>query len=355
MTLKQCVMIAAIFFALPQYCLSRSAFRPADPRFPQITTRWQGDARGYTITNARFRVYPLFGFSMRDFTDDLLPEKIFYRNNAEKFVHRNELDLRIEQAILEIKKYKKNIKKKQQLTYFTVLQDKNFNYKNNCGLIVLRFKEYPFVLKLFMETPQTFVDPHATGFEPTIFFYMGGGTNRHLSGITRIKNLKYITAKISSLPYWKERIELPRKWFWLPKDGKNIEIIGDNIGEQKHYETSIPGTYAIIADAMDFKNQLPMPTLERRRLVMQLCNDLHGYIDPHFDNYIFTPNGPRDFKIMIFDTEHFPTITGLETHKACSNHFTWYFHLAGKCVSDMFLQTKDDLIKSQMIRGELAL
>ena len=56
---------------------------------------------------------------------------------------------------------------------------------------------------------------------------------------------------INNNPYWQSRVDMPRKWFWLPKNTEWITIAGANIGKYKQVSIDIPGTYCIIADAID--------------------------------------------------------------------------------------------------------
>ena len=79
---------------------------------------------------------------------------------------------------------------------------------------------------------------------------MGGGVNRHLSGFTRIKNAQAFKEFITKNPYWQSRVDMPRKWFWLPCNTRWITIAGANIGKYKQVSIDIPGTYCIVADAI---------------------------------------------------------------------------------------------------------
>src|SRR5438128_603586 len=80
------------------------------------------------------------------------------------------------------------------------------------------------VLKLFIETPETFCNPYSKGPEPIFFWYMGGGAGRHVAGITRVKNLKTMKSLTELHPYWYDHIIFPRKWFWLPNNTRWINL-----------------------------------------------------------------------------------------------------------------------------------
>lgn len=316
---------------------------------PEVTAQWS-DGSGKTITQNRYlRYYPIFSFNKTDFTPFLLPQKkIPYKKGQTQIVYGTQLSKLIEDVLDEIKTKKEKIKKDGYLTDFFILQDKNFNYKQLCGLIVLSFKDYPFVVKLFFETPQTIFDYHATGIEPTFFFYMGGGSNRHMSGFTRIANRKQIEQKVKTLDRWKDHIALPRKWFWMPKSEETIVLSGKNIGDLESVTTEIPGVYAIIADKVDFSQQTNMLSVnKKRKMFMQLCNDLELNIDPHAKNFaLFEDKVRNKFTIVLVDTEHFPTMVGQLRRKSFKNHNQWYLYLCGKCFNDMFLQSKRDLIEA---------
>jgi hypothetical protein len=197
-----------------------------------------------------------------------------------------------------------------------------------------------------MEKPNTILDFHATGLEPIFFFHMGGGSNRHLSGFTRLTNHSFITQRIAQFPQWAYHVALPRKWFWLPQQQKNIVMIGKNIGDLPEITTEFPSIYAVIADKIDFSQQTnKLSSSKKGEIIMQLCNDLQLNIDPHSKNFAFTEDPlHQQFKITLVDTEHFPTMVGDIKTKSLKTHQTWYLFLAGKCFKDMYLTTKRDAL-----------
>lgn len=327
-----------------------------DDKLPQITTRWLGSSMGFTIKNSHLEEYPIFHYKVEDLYPYKLPTgPIPLRNNPNKSVKGSVLARSIERVVQELKEHRK------EFTDFIVLQNKNYNSKCCCGLIVLKFKKYPFVLKLFIEEPETFADPFGKGLEPICFFYMAGGVNRHVTGLTRIRNAIVVNNKIESLPQWAGCVDIPRKWLWLPSSPKLLEIIGRNIGGKKEIRTILPSIYGIVADAIDMNNQFQMPTKQKKQVVMQLCNDLDVFIDPHYNNFTFLPNNDplsinrRPYKIVIVDTEHFPTIVGLKQKKTFRDHNSWYLYLGAKCFKDTFLRTKQERRNAQIIPNELAL
>jgi len=315
------------------YQTSRSPLRKKDPSIPQLTTCWHGESMHYSRSSSHYEKYPLFEIFDQDYFDaHTIPDQIAnLENNA--MIPNISINAMIEELLDEIKAGKKTF------TNFIVLQKKNFNIKKQCGLIVLRFREYPFVLKLFMETPETFVDPYCKGVEPAAFFFMAGGTNRHISGLTRIYNLEWIQEQLQTLPQWS--VHLPRKWFWAPKNNRYIEIVGTNIDQQSPLKTLVPSIYGIIADAIEIKENHTLSKKNRNDLIMKLCTDLNFYIDPHGDNYIVTCDTTGKHTIHLLDTEHFPSMVGIHDPVSFDSYTSWYLYLAGKCATDAFFRLKN--------------
>ena len=89
---------------------------------------------------------------------------------------------------------------------------------------------------------------------------------------------------------------------------------------------------------------------------MQLCMDLHLFVDPHADNFVikYRP-ATDDYSISIVDTEHFPSMVGLKEEPFFNNHLEWYIYLAAKFFQDAFLQTKKARRKAQKLFNPCAL
>ncbi len=334
--------------------IGRSPLRTSEKNIPTITVFMTGNSKKYTLRASSLEEYPLFhAFDKKHFFSNMIPTtQINYFDNehfSKKKIQGNVtgsiLQKLAQTALNEAKQ------KKKRFTHFNVLQTKNFNRKHQCGLLVLEYKDYPFVLKLFMENAKTFVDYHCKGIEPIVFFYMNHcPSTRHTAGLTRIKNRSIILNKLAQHPYWSDQsIIIPRKWFWLPKTEPWLHIIGKNIGISKQLKTSMPSVYGIIADKMDMKTNKHVISLkEKKKIAMQLCNDLYLLIDPHITNYHFALDKKTGrIGITICDTENFHSIVGLKEPKQCKSHSTWYFFLAGKCVEDMLFRTKNRRIAAQ--------
>ncbi len=326
----------------------RSVHRPKDPSLPTITTSWQEDSQYFTLADSHWEPYPLFSLFDRSFFNKrLLPTgTLSFRNNKTEHVTTVHLNTLIEQLLDEIKQQKK------KYTHFTVLQKKDFNRRRGCGLIILKFNNYPFVLKFFIETPDSFINPWYKGREPVFFFYMGGGVNRHLTGLTRIKNLELINKKLKKNTYWNHRVSTPRKWYWLPKNSKWIHIQGKNIGNKKEQKTKIPGIYGIIADYIESDSALSLMNPYDRKTALTLCNDLGMIIDPHIQNF-FVEKATK--KLVIVDTEHFPTVVGFKEEKTFNNYFEWYLRLSAKFAKNFFFRTKDERKQAQLTSSDCEL
>jgi hypothetical protein len=309
----------------------RSVHRPKDPLMPEIVARWVGDSTSYSVRNYHFEEYPLQLFDPEEFKEHLLPPgTLNFRGNPQKTVTREQLTSQIEQLLGELSAGKRIF------SNFVVLQAKDYNFKKTKGLIILKFKEYPFVVKLFMETPDSFISPFDKGMEPIFFFFMGGGINRHLSGFTRIKNREIILARLADSP-WGSLVDIPRKWYWVPSNIKWIEVKGINIGSIKEQKIQFPGTYCIIADAIDAERSPSLFNGEDKKTALDLCNFLDVWIDPHMKNFMIEKETK---KFIIVDTEHFPSTVGLREKITFDSYSNWYLYLAGKCWQNAFMQTK---------------
>lgn len=317
---------------------ARSVHRKIDTSTPWISSHWKGHHRAYINADSRYDEYPLF--SCQQYLDDLIQNHTLplHLELPDKdnlvVINRTVLNQLLEELVREV------LRKKNKFKNFIVLQNKNFNRRKTCGLLVLKSKQYPFVVKLFLETPKTFINPFCKGFEPIFLHYMSNGANRHVSGLTRIANRQYVLDKIDKNPYWQNRITIPRKWFWMPQRVSWIELNGHNIGEHKNISAFFPSVYAIVAESIDTHQREGFED-RKSEIVMELCNDLDTVIDPHITNFIVKED-PISKKplITIIDTEHFPTMLGLDQAVFFNDHFSWIAYLASKCLKDIYFRPK---------------
>lgn len=315
---------------------------------PKLIAKWAHSNTEYILHNSHIEEYPLFVvYNEEHFNKHILPTTdISYRYEPQKQVSGQFLNSLIEQLVEEIKACKR------KFTHFVMIQDKDFNHKKPAGLIVLRFKDYPFILKLFIETPESFVNPWCKGTQPVWFFYMGGGVNRHITGLTRIKNLELIRSKIEVHPLWSTFIDVPRKWFWQPKEQEWVMLIGNNLGSKKELRTCIPSIYAIVADQIIAADETNDCWQRRHELALELCNGFDMFIDPHIDNFL-VEEGTNKF--VIIDTEHFPTLVGFKKKCSFNSYVQWYYELSKKATHDIYFRLKSERKAAQFQRSELNL
>lgn len=324
----------------------RSPHREQYQLVPEIITQWENDKQSYSMKSAFLQEYPLFKlYNHAYFSSKLLPGHIPTRNNPDQFIDGSQVSDSIENLLCEIKNNKK------KFTDFELLQWKDYNKKHHYGLMVLKFKKYPLVLKLFIETPQSLTAPFNKGFEPIFLFCMGGGINRHMTGFTRIPNLEMINHKLKQSEQWRDTVVTPRKWYWLPKHCRWITITGKHINKNDEpLRTKIPGTYAIIADYIECERKFSILNNQDTQRALDLCNYLELFIDPHIENFMVEKDTK---KIAIVDTEHFLTLVGIEkVDKEYKNYASWYMDLVLKCLKDNFFCTKRDRMENRKRSSE---
>ena len=328
-------------------CKCRSIYRPSDPLLPSIIAKWQDDDKIYKLSKYHLEEYPLFClFDKEYFEKNILPTgQINFRYNPNQAVNTQQLTDLIIDLLNEIKKGKRNF------THFSILQSKDYNFNKSSGLLIVKFKKYPFVVKLFVETPESFVSPFDKGIEPIFCFFMSGGINRHLLGFTRLKNREIIMQRIAKSP-WARNVDIPRKWHWVPPDSRWIEMHGFNIGQVKEHVIQFPGTYCIIADAIEHDHMASLFNSNDKKMALDLCNYLDVWIDPHMKNFMIEKESK---KFIIVDTEHFPSFTGLKEKVTFESYTNWYLYLTGKCWRNTFMQTKKERHNPKKPHPEMSL
>lgn len=320
----------------------RSRHRLIYETMPEISTRWLNDPHGevYRLKSLYIQEYPLFTtFDKEHVFSHLLPKgPISYRNEPEKTVNSEELTKIIEKTVTDIYKYNKKPPSLDE--HFIILKKLNFDWQSHAGLLVLKFKKYPFVVKLFMETPESLVNPLSKDIQQAASFIMSGGVNRYMLGFTRIKNLEAMRARIATSPYWSSLVDTPRKWFWISPHTRWLVLEGHHVGMQKKYHRmELPSVYALICDAIESDNRFNLFNRKERELSLNLSQFLGPRIDPHIYNFM---REKATGKIIIIDTEHFPSIVGLKEPMVYKNYPSIYSQLAGKFLRDYFFTTKKD-------------
>lgn len=332
--MKKILLIFFIGTILSVY--GRSIYRPTDPYMPEIITRWVGQNQHYSMRRYHLEEYSLLNlFDLTFFNQYLLPENtsLTYRNNPQKSVMSQILIEKINNLLNEIKRGN------HKFSDFTILQSKDYNFKKMSGLLIVKFNDYPFVVKIFIETPDSFICPFDKGIEPIFCFFMSGGINRHLLGFTRIKNREILINRVKNSS-WASLVDIPRKWHWIPKNSRWIELTGLNLGGLGKKQTiCFPGTYCVIADAIEAERTPSLFNAQDKKMALDLCNFLDIWVDPHMQNFLIEK---KSKKFVIVDTEHFPSFTGLREKINFDSYSNWYLYLAGKCWRNTFMQTKKE-------------
>lgn len=326
----------------------RSVHRPADTTLPEIVTYWTDtpNRKGNSLRSSYLEEWALFDrYNPKSIEENLLPSTLSYRYDPTQSVQADMLNSLIEEFIAEL--FRITIKPdNRSFKNFIILKDRNFNYRMHAGLIILKFKHYPFVVKLFIENPESFTRPYTKGTETSMFFIMGGGMNRFLAGFTRIPNLAALREVIEADPAWRDRIILPRKWYWLPRTKRTFTVVGKNIGPRNQTQSlELPSIYGIICDEINMERQLNTFDARDRALVYDIINLLGNRLDPHIYNF-FIEKGTG--KIAIIDTEHFASMVGIRgLPMEYNTNFGWYVKLANKCIKDSMFRTKSSRITLQ--------
>jgi hypothetical protein len=323
--------------------MARSIYRPTDYDRPYIYAQWAtgGPRHFFYDSHLNDIMFKLYDHS--HVISHLLPTTaLSYRYEPAQQVSGCTLSHLIEALIEEIMRLSKNARPKE-FKHFRILKMRDVDWYDHTGVYIVEFKEYPFVVKLFIETPSSFINPCAKSFEAHCFYYMGGVT-RHTNGFTRIKNLNTIAALVKQDPYWSERVDFPRKWFWLPENPQWIHVEGFNIGPEKRICTHIPAIYAVVCDKIVWSRPFSLSSARDRRIAMELSTFVDMCIDPHINNFGYEEVSG---KIVPIDFEHFKTGVGLRSRWNCSGYFEWYTKLSCKMLDDLFLRNKQARRKAQ--------
>lgn len=342
---KNHLRICALWlFAIPTASYpKRNVYRPKETNIPTVTVFWsdEQETQKFSLRSRYLDPYPFFGiFDKHHFETSMLPTgPISFRYDAHKSVNGKELARLVDELIEELKQ------KKSEFSHFTVLRERDFNRKKLTGLIIVKCNDYPFVIKLFMEYPESFLHPYRKGIVPTFIFFLGGGINRHLSGFTRIKNAAAFRLCIQNDAEWLGKVDIPRKWYLLPHSSRWISIEGEHFADLGRQTINVPATYCIIADAIDIDRSMSMMNKDDRTTSLRLCNTVHFSIDPNITNFMFEKaQSGQEQKIVVVDTEHFPSMVGLKEkdlqNRIYKSQFAWYRDLVIKGFQDMFFKPK---------------
>jgi hypothetical protein len=314
---------------------STSAKQQQLPR-PRLVTRWLGQAKIYQCTAHYLKkAHILNAFDEAFFYNHQLPHKsIMYRSLPHKTVLGSSLHNALEQAIIELKTGKK------RLTNCTVLKDSEFNYDHCAGLIVLKSNQYPFVFKIFVEGPDTFLKPEQKGYKHGYLPVISKGLNRYLAGFGRLKNLEKIHTFLAQHPQWKSHFGLPRKWFWQPSYNRWFEVNGYNFG-QEQFTIRLPSIYAIVAD--EIVSQVPFKKIKNdyKKTIFAFSKATNFEVDPNLRNFKLEPESG---KLIIIDTEHFSSLLGFDKPPQAHGYFSLHVRMGLKAIYECFLKNKNRVI-----------
>src|SRR5437016_3400084 len=122
---------------------TRSIHRTPPSDIPEIFVQAEKESDVYHRADSHYEKRIFQTYDADYFYKKMLPKQNI--QCGESFLKTSSLKKSLEHLLKDIKKKKKNFSE------FTILQDKNFNFTQTCGLLVLKFKKYPLVIKLFIE------------------------------------------------------------------------------------------------------------------------------------------------------------------------------------------------------------
>ncbi len=319
----------------------RNPLRNKDPYTPTLSVSYMHDQKIiHKTTDSLLELYPIFyTYDETFFKEHLLPQNtITFRNHPEQSISGSTLSHLINDLLHEISKQKKIFKD------FIILKDQDFCYEQKAGALILKCRNFPFVVKLSIESPQSWISPYKKGFISWCHHVIGGGVSRHLCGFTRIKNREWAANQLQENPLYKDRVSLPRKWFWLPENPTYLKLTGNTIGTFEEITKEIPAIYAVVEDAIEIERTFSMRKNKDRKEALNLANYLHMRIDAHINNFVIEKNTE---KLVLIDTELFTVLVGLKKPMIATGFASYYLRLIKKAFISYFFSTKEDRRKRQ--------
>ncbi len=289
----------------------------------------------YKLRSSFLRLRPIKqGFDKKFFNEHYLPDSSITYRIGNGLVEGATLSTLANELLEEIKKGKK------EFTHFKILKDSGFNYSTLSGLMVLKYNDYPFVIKVSIEHPHTIIKPFSKSYEASGIFLMGGNL-RHLSNFTRIPNLEHIKNLLCYNPFYLYNVSFPRKWYWKPHNSYDLEINWRcNKQKEKIY---LPSIYAVISDFIFTEEN--QPTYELNKLSMKVAKDVGFLIDPHAGNILIEKNSR---KYVLLDTEDFRLMTGLDAPMNAKKYIGWYIELVARAIKNCLFKTKEQRLMQSM-------
>jgi hypothetical protein len=289
---------------------------------PQIQISQSHTDTSATLTSRYLSKHVFEAFDQKYFDTYYLPKTdITHRNKPHQSTSGTTLATIVDQTVQSI------IQTGQPTDETEIMKSSGFSFSHKAGVIILRCKNHPFIMKVFIENTQSLAHPFRKGLEAIGIFIMSGGLNRYLTGFSRVKNLYTFKTEISQHPYWQSKIDAPRAWFYTPDNTPYFSMYGSRFFENATYYADMPAIYAIICDEI-FGSSENIDS----QTTLQLFQDFDNHIDPNPSNFL------REYetqKIVLIDAEYFPSIVGLDRHMYVSSYFSWYMQLAIKCAKDI--------------------
>ncbi len=352
----------AILLALLNFntTFNRNPRRPEDITIPQITVSSTDPEYAQTWISAKslkkatsfkklfkktyklnegktyFRIKPIKnGFDSDYFNTHLLPSEIIQFRYGNGSVSGSILSKLAQEFLEEIKVGQKKFHN------FIVLKDRDFNYKTLSGLIVVKFKNHPFVLKLSIEHPHTIIHTFSYKNIEAIGRYITGGNLRHLSNFTRIPNLDRIKHILSFNPFYLKSLQFPRKWYWKPEKNYDLKIEWQCNGHQA--TMILPSIYGTISDFIETEPK--QPQAELNRLSMKIAMDTGFLIDPHSGNIVIE-KGTHNY--VLLDTEDFRLMVGLDRSMNAKKYSGWLLELGYKGFCTVVSRSKKERVEQSI-------
>jgi len=287
---------------------------------PYLEACWEGEERPVDrLYSNRLDANSLFNqFDEELLEQNKLPEDESFKEIKSSLTHlRNEL----EEGAAE-------------LNDFTVLKDLEWDWQQQRGLLILKHKNMPYVIKFFQETPYGCLRHWGKGHKDygvtaAFFFMMSGGITRHLSGFTRIYNRRFIKDKIRTSK-WKNTLVLPQLYYWVPEEVSQIKLMGHNIGGISKQDVTVPATYAIIANYVEGES-LSWFSRKDRNEVLELTNLSESHVDPGLANFKRDKSG----KLAILDLEDYRTMFGFKDDLQVKNYPYLFTYFGWKIAKDL--------------------
>lgn len=368
--LKNVGQLVVLVSSIQFLSATRSFLRSQDP-LQELHIRYlKPNSPVHIISNPHLRARPLFGFFNEDyFYKNLVGHgPVTYRDGIGS-VSGDILNAQLEELMKELDEGKKEYK------HFIVLKGKEYYNDQKRGFLVVKFKDYPFVAKIFIETPEYAFVPRERALQAYAMYIMNGGLGRFEVGFYRIKTRNELYQKLIKDPLWAVLLDVPEKRYWISRKAPWMIIKGYNFGTKEPLSLTFPSSYAVIADLVAIDSKMSLASRADTQLCLEICRSLDFCIDPNISNFVLEKCRPDDCanqakrlvqfdkyakerltnaaarkarriieenkRLVIIDTENFHDLVGIQDIDFnVHNYMAWYIKLAIKFINDKFLTLK---------------